>query len=65
MNWARVIEQLDAIALAEAKSAQTLLIEAGGGPNRGQELLAIVNRKKIGANILLQLSQALQAGLKK
>lgn len=64
MNWTKVTEQLETIAIEEAKSAQTLLVEAGGEPNRGQELLAIVNRKKIGANILLQLSYALQAGLK-
>jgi hypothetical protein len=64
MNWAKVIKALEKIALDEAKKAQANLEQCGGTYNRGEELRAVANRQKIGANILLQLSQALAKGLK-
>lgn len=63
MNWPKVITALEEIALNEARLAQENLAECGGSYNRGEELRAVANRQKIGANILLQLSQALAKGL--
>lgn len=64
IDWSKVISKLEEIALAEARLAQKNLSECGGERNRGDELRAVANRQKIGANILLQLSYALAAGVK-